>query len=109
MLAHRYALKLGWANTSAMLRTLTGKQWIEMSAYAELEPFDEVRDDYRIASIVQAIFNTNLGKGQKPFTLDDVRLKFGGVEEPKKQQSPEEQLAIMKLWAAAQAMADDES
>jgi hypothetical protein len=83
-----------------MLRSLTWKQFAELSEYKQLEPFRELRADYRAASIVQIIANVNRSKKQKPYTLDDMRVKFGEQEQPKRQ-SQQEQFAIMMLLATA--------
>jgi len=94
------AVRLGRVNVDGMLRSLTAKQFMEWEHYARLEPFNELRDDYRAASIVQMIANVNRGKEQKPYALQDVLIKFGEQEEdrPKPvQQTPEQQEAIMRI------------
>jgi len=48
-LAHTLALKSGWVNVDAMLRSITVKQWWDWEVYAALEPFDETRADVRTA------------------------------------------------------------
>ena len=40
-----------------MLRSLTGDQFWEWMAYEELEPFGELRDDYRMANTMQLLAN----------------------------------------------------
>lgn len=51
-----------------MLRSLTAKQFAEWEHYANLEPFDEVRSDYRTAAIVGMIHNTAVSSQyQRPF------------------------------------------
>lgn len=75
-----------------MLRSITAKQFSEWIAYAALEPFDERRQDYRIASIVQMIFNMAVDvKNRK--TIEEFVLPFGEQEEKIK---PPEQL---EFWA----------
>ena len=56
-----------------MLRSLTAKQFAEWEHYARLEPFSELRQDIRIASIVQMLHNVNVKKGRP---LTDFILKF---------------------------------
>ena len=92
----------GELNVEAMLRRLTAKQFRAWEIYSELEPFGELRADYRAASIVQMIYNVNRGEKQKALPLQEFLLKF--ETEPKQKQSWQEQLAIMKLLAAAHAM-----
>jgi len=107
---YRLAVKLGKANVDELKRSLTAKQIMNWMAYAELEPFDERRQDVRIASIVQMIANVNRGKDQKPFTLNDVLLKFGIDQEElvtQKKQTPAQQFEIAKLWAKMMAVETD--
>lgn len=73
-------------NVNKMLRSLTAKQFMEWMAYARLDPFNELRQDYRIASIVQILANVNRAKHQKAYTLQDVLLKF--EESEPEQQRP---------------------
>jgi hypothetical protein len=85
-----------------MCRSITAKQLIEWEAYARLEPFGEVRDDYRFASVVAMIFNMAVvAKDRKP--IDTFLLKWeDGEEQPKKKkQTWQEQFEIAKQWAMA--------
>lgn len=100
-------MRLGEWDVAKMERGLTAKRFFDWQAYAMLEPFGDERLDYLAASIVQAIYNTNLGKDQKPVKLDDVRVRFGEPEE-KKPQDWREQAAILKLWAVAHAGAAED-
>ena len=85
----------------AMLRRHTAKWFRDWEMYYELEPFGEMRADFRAASIVQMIYNVNRGKDQKAKPLADFMLKF--EEEPKKTQTWQEQVVMLKLLAAAYA------
>lgn len=68
-------------------------------AWKKMEPFRELRADYRAAAISQVIANTmGRKKGQKPYTLDEMRLKFGEPE-TKRKQTWQEQLEILKIFA----------
>jgi hypothetical protein len=82
--AYRLALKTGRVNVDKMLREMTGKQLQEWLVYAQLEPFDEEREDYRTASVVQAFINMNRDTKKHPdgFKLDDVVLRFGDNTPP---------------------------
>jgi hypothetical protein len=74
--------------------------------YSDLEPWDEVRADYRAASVVQALWNIHRDtkKHPIPFTIKTFLLKFGiGVKEKKKHQTWQEQKQIMELWKAVYA------
>ena len=83
------------------MRGLTAKEFRGWEMYYELEPFGEERADVRAASIVQMLYNVNRGSKQKAITLKECLLKWGEQDEPKKQQTWQEQLAIMKMLAAA--------
>ena len=85
-----------------VLRGLTAKQFRGWEHYYELEPEEEIRADYRAASIVQILYNINRGKGQKALTLEEALLKFGGAAE-KPKQTAEQQFAILKVLAAMHA------
>lgn len=93
------ALKLGHINVDRMLEEISIHQLHEWRAYAEIEPFDEVRDDYRTASIVSAIYHTNRGKGAPTRPIKDFVLKFD--DEPRQQQTWQQQKAIAQLYARA--------
>lgn len=81
---------------------MTAKRFMEWENYAVLEPFNELRDDYRTASIVQMIANVNRGSKDAPYKLEDFLLKFGEPEKKPRKQSWEEQLAFAKIIAMAQ-------
>lgn len=82
-----------------MLRGLTAKQLRELLAFSELEPFGERRADYRSAQIVQILYNINRGKGVEAIKLEECLLQFEGTDAaPKRQQTWQEQEAIMKMW-----------
>jgi len=59
-----------------MLRGMSFRQFMEWRAYADMEPFDEVRADQRTADIVRTLINLNRGK-RKAISLEDCVLKFG--------------------------------
>ena len=83
-----------------MLRSMTAKQFIGWWHYFQIDPFGEKRADYRAASIVTMIANVNRDPKQKaqPYQLEDFILKFGQAV---RKQTPEDQLLVAKLWAAA--------
>lgn len=78
-----------------MLSEISTRQFNEWRAYADLEPFDEVRADYRAASIVNALANIHRKKGQPVIPLESCRVKFGPEEKP--QQTPEQARAQTRL------------
>lgn len=82
----------------AMLSGMSAVQLQEWRAYADLEPFDEIREDYRVASIVQAVFNAAVlvatrGKKQGKVKLKDCLLPFG--QQTPKQRTEAEAVADM--------------
>jgi hypothetical protein len=88
------AVQFGRLNVEKMLRELTAKQFIAWEHYAQLEPFGEVRADWRAASIATTIANVYRGKSA-PFKMEDFLLRF-----------PDEQLAIARAIATAYSVSD---
>jgi hypothetical protein len=91
----------GELDVEAMLRRLTGKQFREWEMYNQIEPFGELRADYRTAVIEKMLYDVNGGAKQKALTVEDFLLqqKF---EPPTKPEAPkQDQFALMKLLAAA--------
>jgi hypothetical protein len=90
-----------------MLRGMSFKEFREWIAFADLEPFDETRQDYRIASVVATLINVNRGKGKRAVTVDEVRLMFGDQKKERKQ-TPMQQMQIAMLAAAAYNHSEEE-
>ena len=88
-----------------MLRSITLSQFYEWMTFAEFEPFDEARDDYRTAQIVQTLINMNRDtkRHPEPIPINDCLLVFGDaiVEKPKKQTWQEQKMIAMMYVAAA--------
>jgi hypothetical protein len=87
------------------LARLTARKFQEWQTYDELEPFSELRADYRTASIVSAIMNAfrNSEKRPHPFTVEDARLLFGDdtrVKSPQKQ-NWKDQKAMIRSFVEA--------
>lgn len=105
---YRLAIKLGCPNVEALGRSLTAKQLVDWETYAELEPFDETRDDYRTSLIATVIANVNRDPKKSAYKLEDFLLAFGdanGRMPEKKPQTWEEQEMIFKFLAADLAAA----
>lgn len=84
-----------------MLRSLPAKWFRLWEAYYQLEPWGDELAGWHAASIAQMVHNVAVGgKHQKP--LKDFLLKFDQVQEKPLRQSWEQQLALMKIFAAAQ-------
>ncbi len=108
--AFRLALATRHVNVDAMLRQITFPQLREWIAFEELEPFGEMRDDYRMANMMQLTANMHRDtkKHPEPYTLSDFLFKFDkeAEEQVKPRQSVEEQKRIARLWAAVYAPED---
>lgn len=84
-----------------MLASIPATLFLEWRAYDELEPFGELRQDYRIASVVQALYNLQRDpkKHRDPFPIADFVLKFGEPEgaSREKRQTWQEQKLLAKI------------
>lgn len=62
-----------------MLRSMSAKQFREWQVYAQLEPFDNDREDELVGAVIQILANVNRSKERKyrPFTLDEATPSFG--------------------------------
>lgn len=93
-----------------MLRSLTAKQFYEWWCYAELDPFGERRQDYRVASILQMLYNIHRSSKQPAASIEDMLLPFGEQEErpaPPPKQSWQQQLAIARMMVEVTNAAAD--
>lgn len=90
----------GEINVDRVGRRITAKQLLGWEAYMRLEPFGELRDDYRAASIVQMIFNMGVAKAKDRKPIGHFLLKWG-EQEPERRQTWQEQQKIMTLLARA--------
>lgn len=85
-----------------MLRQITSVQLLEWLAFSRLEPFGDVREDYRMANAMQLLANVNRDSKTKPepFKLTDFLLKFDDDDEAPKRQTWQEQKRIAHMFAA---------
>lgn len=86
-----------------MLREMSIRQFRDWVRYAELDPFDEQRMDYRIASVVAAVVNSQRSRKQRKMKLSEALLRFGDASDKRNQrkQTWQEQLMIAKMYAVA--------
>jgi len=70
--AYRLALKLGWSNVDAMLRSMTARQYLEWLEFARVEPFGEDRADARAGIIARILANIYRDRGARPTPYDLV-------------------------------------
>lgn len=82
-----------------MLREMQWREFREWVAFAELEPFDEARNDLRFAHIVATLLNLHRRKGTRAVTVQDVRLLFGDEKEIRRQ-TPQQQEAVAKMFVS---------
>jgi len=82
------AAKLGEIDPYKMVRHIPAKLLIDWEAYMAIEPFDEVRADYRSAQIVQMLYNINRDSKKDPNgrPLSDFLLQFDDPESPEEKQ-----------------------
>lgn len=100
------AVRLGRVNVDAMLRSLTAKQFVEWEAYARLEPFSEMRADWRAASIRQMIHNVAVEeKNQKD--IEHFLLKWKEEENKPKQTWQQKKSIAYAICAAYEAKGKD--
>ncbi len=87
-----------------MLRATTPQQFDEWMLYEQLEPFGELRDDFRMANTMQLIANVyrDTKKKQEPYTLQDFLFDFDGTlrerKEVQRKQTPEYIQRVIEGW-----------
>lgn len=83
---------------------MSSREFNEWRYYNDLELFDETRQDIRVAHIVSSLWNIarDTKKHREPFKLKDFLLDFNlPAEAPKRTQSIETQIMVLKAIAAA--------
>lgn len=93
-------------NVDALLRELTGRQFIEWFVYAKMEPFGDHRADYHAAQILAMLANIYRDPEKTPRAAvpEDFLLKFKETEAPaeRKKQSWKDLKRLAKMWTDAQ-------
>lgn len=71
-------MRMGRTDVKRMLRGMSARELKEWWLYAQLDPFDDLRADYRAASIAAVIANVNRDPKTRPepYTYDDMRIKY---------------------------------
>ena len=88
-----------------MLRGMTVRQFQEWRAYADLEPFDEIRADLRSADVVRTLLNLfGRKKGARALPLKDCVLQFGGEAEQKKATPQEARAQVLRTMSILMAI-----
>jgi hypothetical protein len=83
-----------------MLRSITAKQFREWQAFDLLDPIGEERDDFRAASIVQALYNIARDgtRHPNPWPITDFLVAFGDRPRADTKQSVEFQERLINDW-----------
>lgn len=102
-----------------MLAQITREDLLEWAAYAELEPFDETRADYRAAQLAKGLamvaakvhaIASGLGipahVADRPLQEFVLRFGAGRAEAVTRQQTPEQARLILRTMALAHATAE---
>jgi hypothetical protein len=97
--AHRLALAMHEVDVELMLRRLTAKKFVRWMIYERIEPFGQLRDDYRAALITSEVANTGYDTKGKRFTAEDFLLKFGGGTTKPKKQKTEDMIKMLTIMA----------
>lgn len=84
----KLAAKLGHIDPYKMIRYIPAKLLIDWEAYMAIEPFDELRADYRSAQIAQMLYNINRDTKKDPDgrPISDFVLQFDDPETPEEKQ-----------------------
>lgn len=104
-------MRLGIVNVQRdIFKGLTAEQLLEWQAYDEVEPLEMI-EDYRIAAVVQMLYNVNRASGSRSLTIkefvDAMRYERQRVhnegEQPTTQQTPQQQFSMLQVLAAMHA------
>jgi predicted HD phosphohydrolase len=79
---------------------MPASEFFEFWLFYNMEPFGERRGDIQAGRISKTVADTFRDPNRKPYELDMFMPKF--FDEPVRQQTPEEQLAIIYAIQAAQ-------
>ena len=100
--AHKLALAMKQPDVDRMLRSLSSLQFEKWRVYDELDPFGEERDDYRFASISQALWNIarNVLTNPNGWPITDFIVRFGDTPSYKytSPQTLEYQEMVINSW-----------
>ncbi len=78
-----------------MLEQLTPVQAYELSEYATIEPFGEVRSDLRMANAMLQVYNVNRGKKGRRMKLGEFTLYDDIVESASQEESLQSRLGAL--------------
>ena len=87
-----------------LLNRISSQELTEWQAFYQMEPFGEVRDDYRMAILASVVANCHRGKKGRKAKPMDFMPKFG----EDKEQTPEEMQAKLKRALMQAQKADNQ-
>ena len=79
-----------------MLSSISVSQFYEWMAFAELEPFEEARQDLRIEKLMAVLTTAITGRKQDPKLF---RFGFGDMPHPEEQPTPQAPWQTLKMVA----------
>ncbi len=92
----RMCLLVGCPHPDYLLTQLTSRQVSEWVEYFNLEPFGEDRADWRIAQLCALFANANRDREKtRAFEVRDFMLREQAEAGPKREQTPEEMMAVL--------------
>lgn len=68
-------MALGCPHPDYLMDTLSSRQWAEWQAFYQMEPFGDVKADWRAGMLASVLANVNRGKGTKAFHPEDFMPK----------------------------------
>lgn len=84
-----------------MMSEMTWREYLEWVVYSDLEPFDEERQDLRIAQVVTTIANANRNpKKHRAYTVKDFLMRWGDSPKLSRKQTWQEQKQIGHMMFA---------
>jgi len=86
-----------------MLRGMSATEFLDWQVYAELEPFGEIRADYRSAALQALIANVNRDvKKGRPYRVEDFLLRFEAAKERDWRDLKRALVLGLKAWAMSE-------
>ena len=93
-----HRLALAWSCTKAEAKARCSiREFRDWQIYSVVEPFGDDRLDWNFALLAAHLLNIQLGRGSRPITPDELRLRFGGE---RRRQTRNEMLAAFRTFAA---------
>jgi hypothetical protein len=78
-----------------LLREMTAQELLEWQVLERLDPYGQLREDYRTAQVCAVLANVNRGKTTPPYRVEDFLLDFTPPEAPPAAETVEGMLAVL--------------